>query len=328
MDESEEMDSFSRIEIFLSVADAGSFTAAGKHLNMTGSGVSKQIQNLEDRLKAKLFYRTTRSVSLTEAGEVYYKRASNALSNIKEAENELKDLQATPTGTLKVNMPLSFGINHLAPAIAEFAAQYPDIQLDLSFNESKVDVVAGGYDVVVRIGAAPDSIFKARKLAPCPIIVCASAEYLAKHGEPKTPDDLKNHKIITYTGKENQNNWTYQKDDGTVGHVGFTSVMKTDNGDMNSYAMKAGVGISIQPLFIVLNDVKAGKLQWILQDYKSYPIWDIYALYPAERYLTQKARLFIDMLVEYCKHIEVSQMCRDKNACKNSKIISQWFAEF
>lgn len=287
---------------------------------MTGSGISKQIQNLEDQLKAKLFYRTTRSVSLTEAGELYYKRASNALSNIKEAENELKDLQATPTGTLKVNMPLSFGINHLAPAIAEFAARYPDIQLDLSFNESKVDVVAGGYDVVVRIGAAPDSIFKARKLAPCPIIVCGSPEYIAKHGEPQSPDELVNHKMITYTGRENQNNWTYHKEGGAVGHVNFASVMKTDNGDMNSHAMKAGVGLSIQPLFIVLDDLRAGKLQWVLQDYMSYPIWDIYALYPADRYLTQKARLFIDMLVEYCKHIEVSQLCRGGNACKDKKI--------
>ncbi|MBL1420008.1 MAG: LysR family transcriptional regulator [Alphaproteobacteria bacterium] len=308
------MDNFSRIEIFLAVADAGSFTAAGKQLNMTGSGISKQIQNLEDRLKTKLFYRTTRSVSLTEAGELYYKRASNALSNIKEVENELKDLQATPTGVLKVNLPLSFGINQLAPAIAEFGAQYPDIQLDLSFSETKVDVVAGGYDVVVRIGAAPDSVFKARKLAPCPIIVTASEGYLAKYGEPKTPEELKNHKIITYTGKENQNTWTYQKDNEDVGHVTFSSVMKSDNGNMNSHATKAGVGISVQPLFIVLDDINDGKLQWILRDYHSYPIWDIYALYPADRYLTQKARLFIDMLVEFCKNLEVTKECRGQHA--------------
>lgn len=308
------MDNFSRIEIFLAVADAGSFTAAGKQLNMTGSGISKQIQNLEDRLKSKLFYRTTRSVSLTEAGELYYKRTSNALSNIKEVENELKDLQATPTGVLKVNLPLSFGINQLAPAIAEFAAQYPDIQLDLSFSETKVDVVAGGYDVVVRIGAAPDSVFKARKLAPCPIIVTANDGYLAQYGEPKTPEELKNHKIITYTGKENQNTWTYQKDKEDVGHVTFSSVMKSDNGNMNSQATKAGVGIAIQPLFIVLDDINDGKLQWILQDYHSYPIWDIYALYPADRYLTQKARLFIDMLVEFCKNLEVTKECRGHHA--------------
>lgn len=314
------MDNFSRIEIFLSVADAGSFTAAGKHLNMTGSGISKQIQNLEDRLQTKLFYRTTRSVSLTEAGEIYYKRANNAVSNMKEVESELKDLQATPTGALKVNLPLSFGINQLAPAIAEFAAQYPDILFDLSFSEEKVDVVAGGYDVVVRIGAAPDSVFKARKLAPCPIIVTASPEYLAKHGEPKTPDELKNHKMITYTGKENQNSWTYQKNNQEVGHVSFSSVMKTDNGDMNSWAMKAGVGISIQPLFIVLNDLKAGELKWILQDYRSYPVWDIYALYPADRYLTQKARLFIDMLVEFCKDIDMFQECKGRHSDENKKI--------
>lgn len=315
------MDSFSRIEIFLSVADTGSFTAAGKKLNMTGSGVSKQIQNLEDKLQVKLFYRTTRSVSLTEAGELYYKRASNAVSNMKEVENELKDLQATPTGVLKVNLPLSFGIGNLSEAIANFAAQYPDIQLDLSFSESKVDVVAGGYDVVVRIGAAPDSTLRARKLAACPIIVCASREYLDKYGEPQTPEELANHKIITYTGKENQNSWTFQrKDTDQIGHVNFNSVLRSDNGDMNKAAAQKGVGIIIQPLFIVIQSLRTERLQWILRDYKSYPIWDIYALYPADRYLTRKARLFIDMLVEVCDKLALIDNCRGKHDQQDKEI--------
>lgn len=309
------MDSFSRIEIFLSVADAGSFTAAGKALNMTGSGVSKQIQNLEDRLKAKLFYRTTRSVTLTEAGEIYYKRAANAVSNMREVEDELKDLQATPTGDLKVNLPLTFGHKYLAPAMAEFAVKYPDIHLNLSFDDSKVDVVAGGYDVVVRIGAAPDSTFRARKLAACPIIVCASHGYIEEHGEPEHPDELAHHKMIIYKGKDNQNSWTFQNEDKSVGHVNFTSALKSDSGEMNGFAARAGIGITIQPLFIVLEDLKDGKLQWILQDYHSYPTWDIYALYPADRYLTQKARLFIDMLVETTQSLALREDCRGNHAC-------------
>ncbi|NRA87369.1 MAG: LysR family transcriptional regulator [Rhizobiales bacterium] len=303
------MDRFSRLEIFLKVVETGSFTAAGKKLNMSGSGVSKQIQNLEDQLKVKLFYRTTRSVSLTEAGELYYKSGRNAVSNLKETEKELRDLQATPTGSLKVNMPLSFGISHLSAEVSKFAVQYPDINLDLSFSDSKVDVVAGGYDIVVRIGAAPDSIFKARKLTPCPIIVCASPEYLAKNGTPETPEDLKKHRIITYTGKENQNSWTFQNADREVSNVNFSSVMRSDNGDMNRNATVAGVGISILPLFVVLEQLKAGNLVWILQDYHSYPIWNIYALYPADRYLTKKARLFIDMLVELSTKISLNETC-------------------
>ncbi|MCJ8322702.1 MAG: LysR family transcriptional regulator [Rhizobiales bacterium] len=310
------MDNFSRIEIFLSVADAGSFTAAGKKLNMTGSGISKQIQNLEDRLKSKLFYRTTRKVTLTEAGELYYKRANNAISNIREVESELIDLQATPTGALKVNLPLSFGISHLAADIAKFAATYPDIKLDLSFSDSRVDVVAGGFDVVVRIGAAPDSVFKARKLVSCPIIVCASQDYLDKHGTPDNPQDLADHQMIIYTGKDNQNNWTYQNEDRSIGHVNFSSILKSDNGEMNNQATLQGIGIAIQPLFIVIDQLKSGALQWILQDYHSYPVWDIYALYPADRFLTRKARLFIDMLVEACKKMEIGDECRGKTECR------------
>ncbi len=308
------MDRFSRLEIFLKVVEVGSFTGAGKKLNMSGSGVSKQIQNLEDQLKVKLFYRTTRSVSLTEAGELYYKSGRNALLNLKEAEEELRDLQATPTGSLKVNMPLSFGISHLSSAITQFALRYPDIKLDLSFTESKVDVVADGFDIVVRIGSAPDSIFKSRKLAPCPIIVSASPEYLAKNGTPHTPEDLKSHRIITYTGKDNQNSWTYQNADGKVSNVNFRSIMKSDNGDMNRNAVVAGVGISILPLFVVIDQLKRGELTWILRDYHSYPIWNIYALYPADRYLTKKARLFIDMLIDLSK-----ELCLNEKSCANKQ---------
>ncbi len=304
------MEQLSRLEIFINVVETGSFTAAGRKLNMTGSGVSKQIQNLEHRLKVKLFYRTTRIVTLTEAGQIYYKSVRNAVSNLKEVENELLDLQSTPKGLLKVSLPVSFGVKHLSVAIAEFAVKYPDIKLDLCFSDSKVDVVAGGFDVVVRIGAAPDSVFKARKLAICPIIVCASPEYLKKNSTPKTPEDLKNHHMITYSGRENQNSWTYQKTNGAVAHVNFSSVLISDNGEMSKNAMVAGVGMSILPLFLVIDELKSGKLKWVLCNYKSYPTWNIYALHPADRYLTRKARLFIDMLVEQCKNIQLVDGCR------------------
>lgn len=284
------------LDVFIAVAETGSFTHAGKRLQMTGSALSKQVQNLESTLEVKLFYRTTRSVTLTEAGELYYKKASAAYSVLDEAEHELKELQTTPKGNLKANLPLSFGMSYLSEAIAEFSLKYPDILLDISFTDRVVDIVAEGYDVVVRIGAAMDSNLRAKKLTSGSIIVCASPEYIGKYGEPQSPEDLKDHNMIIYSGRSSANSWTYKNTKGDIGNVSFGSVFRSDNGDMNNQAAIAGRGITIAPTFISIDAINSGKLKWVLQDYQTFPSWDIYALYPAERYLTHKARLFIDML--------------------------------
>jgi DNA-binding transcriptional LysR family regulator len=211
---------------------------------------------------------------------------------------------------------MTYGIHYLSDDIADFAKEYPDIILDLSFSDSLVDVVGDGYDVVVRISTASDSILRARKLADCPVIACASPEYLETYGTPQTPEDLKNHKMIVYSGDSNQQNYTYinrksaginREDAGknkkrAVQNVTFDSVFRANNGEMNKKAMLAGVGCSILPVFIVLDELKSGKLKWILQDYPPFIELSIYALYPADRYLTQKARLFIDMLVKASKN--------------------------
>ncbi len=299
------MGRFSGLDVFIAVANAGSFTQAGKKLQMTGSALSKKIQNLESDLEVKLFYRTTRSVTLTEAGELYYKRASNAYCILEEAEHELKELQTTLKGSLKVNLPLSFSLRYLSEAISAFSLKYPEIVLDVSFTDKLVDVVAEGYDVVVRIGAAVDSSLRAKKLTSGSIIVCASPAYLEAHGEPKTPEELKHHNMIVYSGRDNANSWTYKNNRGDVGNVSFNTTFKSDNGDMNNQMAIAGKGITIAPTFISADAIKSGQLKWILKSYQSFPNWDIFALYPAERYLTRKARVFIDMLEQVTKDSEL-----------------------
>ncbi|BCE03021.1 LysR family transcriptional regulator [Marinicellulosiphila megalodicopiae] len=298
------MSRFNSLDVFIAVVETSSFTLAGKKLQMTGSAVSKQIQNLERDLNAKLFYRTTRKVTLTEAGQLYFQRANNASILLAEAQAELKELQSTPTGQLKVNLPLSFGMRYLSTAILDFCKHYPDIRLDISFTDRLVDVVAEGFDVVIRIGKAADSSLRAKKIATGKFFVCASPKYLEKYTEPLKPDDLKQHKIISYTGKPQPNTWSYIYKNDPIAHFHFEPSLQSDNPDMINQFVLADLGITIAPIFIVINELKAGNLKIILADYETTPAWDIYALYPAQNFLTQKARLFIDWMSDVCQEAD------------------------
>lgn len=301
------MSRFSSLDIFIAVVESSSFTMAGKKLNMTGSAISKQIQNLETSLSAKLFYRTTRKVTLTEAGQLYFQRASSANNLLAEAKEELKALQSTPTGQLKVNIPLSFGMRYLSTAIIEFCKNYPDIRLNVSFSDRLVDVVAEGFDVVIRIGSPADSSLRAKKIATGNFYPTASKQYFETHGIPKTPADLKQHKMIAYSGKPQPNTWVYKDLNHTQQQCNYEPAYHCDNGDMINQFMLAGMGISIAPIFVTLDNLKSGQLQTVLTEYETLPNWDIYALYPAQNHLTKKARLFIDWITKTCQEAEFNQ---------------------
>ncbi|MEM7359715.1 MAG: LysR family transcriptional regulator [Pseudomonadota bacterium] len=290
------MDHISRVEVFLEVAKHESFAAAARELGITGPAVSKQVQALEDRLGVKLLYRTTRKVSLTEEGALYFQQARSALEDLAEAEQQIQELKACPTGKLKVNAPMSFGSQYLTEPIAQFAKQYPEVELEVYFDDRWVDVVGEGYDVVIRIDALADSSLRARKLADCPIILCASPAYIETHGQPTSPADLADYPAVVYSQHGQSQEWRFQANDGSTGHQKLNRNFASNTAPMQVQACLNGIGLAPLPIFCVAEFLDSGELIELLPDYQTHPQRGIYALYPQNRHLSTRVRLFIDWL--------------------------------
>lgn len=297
------MDKIGRIGIFIEVAKQQSFSGAARALGMSAPAVSKQIQALEDQLNVKLFNRTTRHVSLTEEGALYASRTEKALDDLREAENQLHEMKACPVGQLKVSAPQAFGARCLAAPIAEFAAQYPNIDLEVDFDDRHVDILNEGYDVVLRIAHLTDSGLIARKLAPCPILLCASPAFIAAHGMPQTPDDIAKMRAIVYNRNHVQSVWGYKAPDGRVGQVQLQKNFTANNADMLLEACRQGLGVAIIPVFAAGDPVKNGELVQLLPDYMTFPERNFYAVFPPNRHLSTRVRLFIDHMTEAAKHL-------------------------
>lgn len=294
------MDSLSRIGIFVEVAKQESFAGAARALGITSSAVSKQVQNLEHELKTKLLNRTTRKVSLTEEGALFLERAGRALDDIAEAKEQINELKATPRGTLRVSVPMSFGISHLKRPIAEFASLYPEVTLDVSFDDRLVDIAEEAFDVVIRIGLLRDSTMIVRKLSDAPIHVYASPAYLERHGAPATADDLAHHNVLAYTRNRGAHEWRYKGPDGREGVVALQSSFRADAAEMMIEAACRGIGIMISPVFFVADAVAEKRVVRILADHTAWPERGVYALFPPSRYLSTRLRLFVDYLDAYC----------------------------
>jgi DNA-binding transcriptional LysR family regulator len=289
------VDNLADIAVFVKVVEAGSFTAAAEAMGSSQPVVSKSITRLEERLGARLLNRTTRRLSLTEAGAELYRRSSHALAAIGEAELEVASLQTEPRGTLKVNAPTSFAVLHLAASMKEFLDRFPGVSIDLSLDDGQVDVVEEGYDVVIRIGRLQDSTLVARKLAPCRLALCASPAYLEKHGEPREPEDLLNHNCLQYTLGTTPRSWRLRRPDGSELMMPIKGNWACNNGEAEREACIAGLGISYLPTFYVADALRAGLLKrvlrgWELQDFS------VHAVYPERRNLTPKVRAFVDFL--------------------------------
>ncbi|GAA3947032.1 LysR family transcriptional regulator [Allohahella marinimesophila] len=291
------MERLSRVEFFLEIVRHKSFTGAANALGTSGSALSKQMQNLEAQLGVKLLNRTTRHVSLTEAGAIYYERARQALEDLAEAERQIQDLGAAPQGSLKISAPMSFGRRHLVKPFAAFAARYPEVHLQIDFDDRHVDLVSEGYDVAIRIASLADSTLVARRLADCPIMLCASPSYLQQHGRPETPEDLAGHRHIIYSRHGLQSDWLFEHKDGRQGSVYRHAHMLANSAEMMSTAVAEGIGIGLLPIFAAAQQLKAGTMEQILADYKTIPDRGIYAMYPQNRYLSAKVRLLIDELL-------------------------------
>ncbi|MCK0150145.1 LysR family transcriptional regulator [Marivita sp. S6314] len=291
------MDHISRVGVFVAVVKAGSFAGAAQTLGITSSAVSKQIQNLEQDLQVKLLNRTTRNVSPTEEGALFFDRAARVLEDLKEAEDQINELKSRPRGPLKVSLPQSLGIKYFGDTIAGFAAQYPEVELDVSLEDRLVDIAGEGFDLVVRIGSLKDTSLVARRLADCPLVLCASPAYLTAHGTPETPDDLTNHNFLAFTGNRGPQEWRYSDAAGKTGQVSLQGTFKADSGEILCRAALQDIGIVLLPIFYVAEHLESGRLQPVLADYTTFPEREIYAIFPPNRFQSTRLRLLVDPLV-------------------------------
>lgn len=290
------MDTLTSMRVFANVVEAGSFSGAADRLDMSRAMASKYVINLEDHLGTRLLNRTTRRLSLTESGTAYYERCVQIISDVQEAEQAAGQLTGTPRGTIKITMPVAYGLHRLGPVIADYVRLYPEVKLDISLNDRRLDLVEEGFDLAIRIGTLPESGLIARKLAVDRTVVCASPAYLQRHGVPEAPADLARHSCLGYTYTSSGDEWRLRSAESDAA-IRIAGSIKANNGDMLRLAACNGAGIIFQPLFIVRDDLHAGRLVQILGDYTSKDL-GIYAVYPSRKYLSAKVRTFVDFLVE------------------------------
>jgi len=291
------MESLTDIAVFVQVVDSGSFTAAAERLELSKSVVSKYVTRLEDQLGARLLNRTTRRLSLTEVGRVFYERSRRGLEDIEDAKQAVSLLQGEPRGTLRINVPMSFGILHVAPALPEFQRRYPELNVDMNLDDRKVDVIEEGFDVSVRISDLPDSSLIAKNIAPCKHAIVATPAYLAKHGTPHLPDDLRNHKIISYRYQESALEWHFKTPDQKPLSVTVSGSVTMNNSLAIREAVLENIGIARTPTFVVGKDIKEGRLVPLLTKYECLQV-QIYVVYPQRKHLSPKVRAFVDFLAD------------------------------
>ncbi|WP_300303000.1 LysR family transcriptional regulator [Ferrovibrio sp.] len=290
------MDHLADLAVFARVVETGGFSAAATTLRLSKSAVSKQIARLEQRLGAQLLQRTTRRLSLTETGRIVLEHAQRVLIEAEAAEAAVQNLQAMPRGLLRVNLPMSFGLAYVSPLLPDLLALYPELRIDLTFNDRLIDLMEEEVDVAIRIGHLADSSLTARRLAPVRPITCASESYLRKAGVPLKPEDLRQHECLLYKYLPEPDIWRYEGPGGPWA-VKVGGRLQANNGDVLRAAAVAGHGIVRSPSFIAGPDIAAGRLVPLLEAYEPAPL-GIYAVYPAQRFLTPKVRAFIDFLAE------------------------------
>ncbi|HET7729230.1 MAG TPA: LysR family transcriptional regulator [Usitatibacter sp.] len=291
------MENLADIAVFVRVVERGSFTLAADDLSLSRAAVSKYITRLEERLGARLLHRTTRRLSLTEAGATLFEASRGAIERIDEAQAAVAQFQSAPKGRLRLSAPMSFGILHLGPAIADFSREYPEVTLDVRLDDRFVNLVEDGIDVAVRIGVLADSTLVARKLGVTRAVACASPEYLREHGEPETPEDLASHDCLIYSYLATTNVWRFRAEDGREIPVAVSGKVRINNGIVLAEAALAGRGILLTPSFYVAPMLRDGRLRRILTHYK-LPELGIHAVYPQRAYVPPKVRAFVEFLAQ------------------------------
>lgn len=291
-------DSLEGLSIFVQVIESGSFSGAANELGHAVSHVSKSISRLEERLGVRLIQRTTRSLSLTEAGKTYYEKARQIVNEARDAELSLTQHNLQPSGRLKISLPNSFGQSHLQPLIAQFVLANPDIQLQVDFSSRLVDLVGEGYDLAIRMGQLKDSNMISRKLLDYGFYTVATPEFLAKHGTPKHPHDLKEYPAVKYTYNQVPLTWDYFNEEGKKFHVEPKHRVECNNMPMQKTLVMANIGVTRLPSFICTEEIKTGSLVRLLKNYEA-PRQSATLVYPNKQHLTTSVRHFIEMTIDY-----------------------------
>lgn len=291
------MDRFQSLTAFAKVVETGSFARAADRLDFSVSAVSRQVADLEAHLGVRLLNRTTRRLSLTESGRAFHERCVQLLADLDEAEEEVTAAAIVPRGTLKLTAPISFGVGYLAPAIAQFRLQHPQLRFEIDLSDRATDIVDEGIDLAIRIGDIGSKALIGRRIGVSRMICCAAPAYLARHPPPRTPADLAAHPCLTYEYSSVGNLWRFADAAGGVHEVKVSGPVHANNGAMLSALAVAGVGVNLEPDFIVADDVRAGRLVRLLPGYEP-PAIGINAAYPSRRHLSAKVRSFIDFLAQ------------------------------
>ena len=291
------MDRFLAVTAFAKVVELGSFARAAERLSVSTSAVSRQVSELEAHLDVRLLNRTTRKLSLTEAGQAFYERSVQLLADLEEAESSVRAASVSPKGTLRLTCGVSFGVRYVAPAIAEFGAQHSQLLFDLDLSDRAVDLVEEGFDLAIRIGHIGQQGLVSRRIGWTRAVCCASPEYIARRGVPGTPEELAQHECLTYTHVPVPNVWSFESPDGAKHAVRITPRHRSNNGRILAAIAVAGLGVVFEPDFIVAPDVRAGRLVRLLPGYEP-PRSPIAAVYPSRRHLSAKVRTFVDFLAE------------------------------
>lgn len=298
------MEDLKRMAIFSAVVDAKSFSEAARRMSIAKSAISKHVSLLEQHLGVRLLNRTTRRLSLTEAGEKFYQRCAHIVSEANEATREVRQLQEQPMGTLKLSSTVAFGTKHLVPLLSKFHQEHPELKVDLQLSDDVINIIEEGIDLSIRIGWLPESNLVARRLFTAPRIVVASPQYLKKHGTPRTPTELVNHNWIIVTLLPHPQRCTFKRN-GQQQTVHIMSSTRTNSIGASLAFVRNGDGITSVSSYLIEEDIKAGRLVPLLTDYETEEV-GVFAVYPDRHHIPAKVRLFINTLTDWGKSQSVA----------------------
>ena len=289
------MSQIEEIRAFVMVVETGSLTQAAERLGIAVSAVSRRLKDLELRLGAPLIQRTTRRMYLNEVGQGFYERCKAVLDELEAAQQEVLNSGGGLGGVLRISTPLSFGVSHMSSAIAQFMHAHPDVRIDMDLSDKRVDLVAEGFDLAIRIGVLSDSSLIAKKISTVRHIPCASPDFLARYPEITKPEDLENAPALVYSNEKTPNDWRYRGPDGKPGVLRVTPRLSASNGDVLREAAISGLGVTSLPNFLHYDAINNGLLKPVLTDYE-WPEYDVYAVYPKTTILPKRTRAFVDFI--------------------------------
>jgi DNA-binding transcriptional LysR family regulator len=289
------MDRLDCDRMFIAVYETGSFSLAARRLGVSSGQASKLVSRLETELGVQLLSRTTRALSPTEVGQAYYERMRTLIAEFDALDDSVRSASGEASGRLVLTAPNSFGVKQLMPALIDFAAAYPRIRLDVSFADRHVNLLDEGFDAAVRVGAPDDSSYIARKICPMRVVAVASADYIARVGEPSEPEDLSGHECVIDTNRRDANLWRFLAADGSERRVQVEGRLRFSNGEACLAAAEAGHGVAFAPTFLAGPRIRDGALKVLLRAYEPERA-GVFALYPASRHLAAKVRALIEFL--------------------------------